>query len=265
MLEALKLFFLAVLQGVTEFLPVSSSGHLAIFDKLLGLNYAGLRVEIMLHFGTLVAVVFYYWKTLFGLIRGVFTGKRESLATAGLIIVGAVPVAVAGVLLNDWLERKYDGDIAFIGGMLIITGIVLFSLRFLPKGSDKKLTWWRALVIGIAQIAALLPGISRSGSTIAAARYLGLSGKNAADFSFIVSIPLLFGATLLDLMKGEEACAEAVGNPVPGWGLLAPAMVVAMITGYLSIKWLMRAVAGTRFWYFGIYCFIAGVAAILLA
>ena len=263
MIEALKLFFLAVLQGITEFLPVSSSGHLAIFDKLLGLNYAGLRVEIMLHFGTLVAVVFYYWKTIFDLVRGVFTGKKESLATAGLIIIGAIPIAVAGVLINDWLEEKYDGNIAFIGGMLIITGLVLFSLRFLPQNSDKKLTWWRALGIGIAQIAALLPGISRSGSTIAAARYLGLSGKNAADFSFIMSIPLLFGATVLDLLKGEEA--GAVGNPAPGWGLLGPAMVIAMITGYFAIKLLMRAITGTKFWYFGVYCVIAGIAAILLA
>lgn len=258
MTEALKVFFLAVLQGITEFLPVSSSGHLAIADKLIGLNSTGVRVEVMLHFGTLVAVVFYYREKILSIIRGIFAGKREGWIAAGLIIAGCIPAIIAYVILGDKLESMFDGSPKVVGIMLMITGLVLTSLKFLKSDTNGKICWWRAFVIGVAQAFAMLPGISRSGSTIACARFCGVSGKNAADYSFLISLPLLFGAALLDVIKPAET-AEA-GQI--GWGVLAPAMVIAAVVGYFSIKFLMKVITGTKFWYFGIYCFIAGLIAL---
>lgn len=264
MTEFLKLIFLAVLQGITEFLPVSSSGHLAICDNLLGLNYSGVRVEVMLHFGTLIAVVLFYWKTLLELICGFFSGKREAIATVSLVLLGCIPVGIAGVALQDWIEARFDGSSLFTGAMLMITGTVLFSLKFAGAKTDAKLTWWRALLIGIAQAVALLPGISRSGSTIAAARFLGIEGRKAADYSFLMSIPLLFGATFLEVVKSAKLpeAGEAAAAQGPGWGMLIPTVAVSCIVGYFSIKFLMKVISGTRFWVFGLYCLAAG--AILL-
>lgn len=257
MAETLKLMVMAVLQGLTEFLPVSSSGHLVIAKGLLGLDAPGVRVEVMLHFGTLVAVVAFYWKRLWSIASGVLGLKRESLLQAAWLFVGCVPALVAYVVFGDAIEEHYDSSVKFTGAMLVCTGVVLTSLKFLRDPGHAKVGWWRAILIGIAQAIALLPGISRSGSTISCARFLGVKPEDAAEFSFLMSVPILAGATLLKIVH-PEAGAEAVG-----WASLIPAMAVSGVVGYFAIKFLIKLLVGRGFWIFGLYCMAAGAAVLM--
>ncbi len=260
MAVAFKVFFLAVLQGVAEFLPISSSGHLALASELIDFEGMGVRVEIVLHLGTLVALLAYYRRTILAIIREALAGRREGWMAIGLLVVGCIPAGLAYVLFDDAIEVAFEGSTKVIGVFLMVTGLILLSLRFRKDDGDGKITWKRALAIGVAQAFALLPGISRSGSTIVCARHLGVSPKNAADYSFLVSLPLLLGATLLSFVHPAEPVAGE-----PGWGLLVPAALVSAVVGYVSIRLLMRVLAGPKFWYFGIYCLAAGLLTICLA
>jgi undecaprenyl-diphosphatase len=260
MSQALKVLFLAVLQGVAEFLPVSSSGHLALAGCLLKFEGMGPRVEAVLHFGTLVALVAYYWRIILAILRRMIAGKREGWIAAGMIVTGCIPAILAYLLFDDAIDAAFGGSPKFIGALLVVTGLILLSLRLRKGDGDGKITWWRTVAIGVAQAVALFPGISRSGSTIVCARHLGVSPKNAADYSFLMSLPLVFGATLMAVVQPGEA---VVGEP--GWGLLIPAAVVAGAVGYFSIKLLMRVIAGPKFWYFGFYCIAAGLLTLILS
>ncbi len=260
MAVAFKVLFLAVPQGVAEFLPISSSGHLALAGRLLNLEGVGVRVEVVLHLGTLAALVVYYRQTLLALAREVLAGSREGWTALGLLVAGCIPAGLAYVLFDDAIEAAFEGSTKAIGVFLMVTGLLLLSLRLRKGGGDGKITWGRALAIGAAQAFALLPGISRSGSTIVCARHLGVSPRNAADYSFLVSLPLLLGATLLSFVHPAE---PVVGGP--GWGLLVPAACVSAVVGYFSIKFLMRILAGPKFWYFGFYCLAAGLLTVCLS
>ena len=260
MSQALKVLFLAVLQGVAEFLPVSSSGHLALAGCLLKFEGMGPRVEAVLHFGTLVALVAYYWRVILAILRQMIAGKREGWIAAGMIVAGCIPAILAYLLFDDAIDAAFGGSPKCIGALLVVTGIILLSLRLRKGDGDGKVTWMRAVIIGVAQAVALFPGISRSGSTIVCARHLGVSPKNAADYSFLMSLPLVFGATLMAVVHPGEAIAGE-----PGWGLLIPAAVVAGVVGYFSIKLLMRVIAGPKFWYFGFYCIAAGLLTLILS
>lgn len=260
MAVAFKVLFLAVLQGVAEFLPISSSGHLALAGRLLNFEGMGVRVEIILHLGTLAALIAYYRQTLLALAREALVGSREGWTAIGLLVVGCLPAGLAYVLFDDAIEAAFEGSAMAIGVFLMVTGLLLLSLRLRKGDGDGKITWGRALAIGAAQAFALLPGISRSGSTIVCARHLGVSPKNAADYSFLVSLPLLLGATLLSFVHPAE---PAIGEP--GWGLLIPAACVSAVVGYFSIRLLMRVLAGPKFWYFGFYCLAAGLLTVCLS
>ena len=259
MSEALKVLFLAVLQGVAEFLPISSSGHLALAGNLINLE-VGPRLETILHFGTLVALVAYYWRTILAIVRGVVTGKREGLTAAGIIVVGCIPAILAYLLFDDIIDEAFGGSAKRIGVFLTVTGLILLSLRLRKGDGYGKITWRRAIAIGLAQAFALFPGVSRSGSTIVCARHLGVSPKNAVNYSFLMSLPLVFGATLMTVVHSGEAVSGE-----PGWGVLFLAAIVAGVVGYFAINLLMRVISGPKFWYFGFYCIAAGLLTILLS
>ncbi len=260
MTEALKVLFLAVLQGVAEFLPISSSGHLALVGNLINLGNIGPRVEAILHFGTLMALLAYYWRTILAIIRGMVAGKREAWIAAGMIVAGCIPAIIAGLLFDDAIEAALGSSSRTIGCLLIVTGLILLSLRLRRETGDGKINWWRAIAIGVAQAFALFPGISRSGSTIVCARHCGVSPKNAVDYSFLMSIPLVFGATLLAFIHPDEATSRE-----PGWAVLILAAVIAGVVGYISIRLLMRVISGPKFWYFGFYCIAAGLLTLILS
>lgn len=277
-METIKILFLAILQGFTEFLPVSSSGHLAIFDQLLGLQNPGTRVEIMLHFGTLFSVVIFYWKRIYQIVGGLFCGERSAWRMALNIIIASIPAAIVYFLLDEKIEAAYDGNLHFIGLMLVITGFILLSLRFVKsttntelsqKADDSKdaktsLTLFRAFLIGCAQAFALLPGISRSGSTIACARHLGVHPKEAAEFSFLMVLPLLLAAATQQLIKDFSADTAVAAQQIPSASLFL-AVIVSAVSGYFSLRLILATLVGRKFWIFGIYCFLAGISVILFS
>ena len=260
MTEALKVLFLAVLQGVAEFLPISSSGHLELVGKIINFGNVSPRLEAILHFGTLMSLVAYYWRTILAILRGMTAGKREGWLAAGMIVAGCIPAIIVYLLFGDSIESALGGSSRTIGCLLVVTGLILLSLRLHGGNGEGKITWGRAVAIGVVQAFALFPGISRSGSTIVCARHLGVSPKNAADYSFLMSLPLVFGATLVAFIHPGEATSGE-----PGWGILFLAAIVAGVIGYFAIKLLMRVIAGPRFWYFGFYCIAAGLLTILLS
>lgn len=252
--ELFDVILLAVLQGIAEFLPISSSGHLVIAQNLLGINAPGMRMEIVLHLGTLISIVAYYRKILIGLICGALRFDRASWSTIGHIALSAIPATLFYFLCHDRVDDLYESTHA-VGGLLIFTGVVLCALRWMKCG-DGPVTAKRALLVGIAQAVAILPGISRSGMTIAAARMTGVAPDKSAEFSFLMCLPLLVGAALLDIIGVTPQQGADAMSP---WLLLAGAVVSAAV-GYAALAVLVRTLRGGRFWLFGVYCLVAGCA-----
>ena len=245
---------LAILQGVTEFLPVSSSGHLVIAQHLLGVDAPGMRLDIFLHLGTLVAIFAYYRKTISSLSLGAFSRNPATRIAAWLyaakLALSAVPAVVVYFLFKEDIEGLFE-NARMVGALLMFTGAVLVGTRYLPRGS-KDVSFLRALVMGCCQALALLPGVSRSGMTLAGARGGRVDAGKAAEFSFLMSAPLIIGASLLELFKGAH-------DGSPGWGLTLYGLALSAIVGYFSLALLVRTLKGKRFWLFGAYCFIAGL------
>jgi undecaprenyl-diphosphatase len=252
--DFIDVMLLSVLQGVAEFLPISSSGHLVIAQNLLGINAPGMRLEIILHLGTLVSVVAFYRIVIWRLVKGFFHFERESLCQIGCIVLSAVPAGLFYALCKDTLDRV-DESTRAVGFLLMFTGVVLLLLKWLSYG-EGKMTWPKALVTGIAQAIAVLPGVSRSGMTIAAARMQGVAPERAAEFSFLMLLPVLIGSALLD--AAGLTSAPGAANPIPGWMLWSGAAVSAIV-GYLSLAILVKTLKGSHFWVFGIYCLLAGL------
>lgn len=259
MREVLDVLLLSVLQGIAEFLPISSSGHLVLAQSLLGVNTPGMRLEVVLHLGTLVSILVYYRNRLTQLVLGTVRGDRESWRTAGQIALSAMPAVFFYLLCHDKINAFFESPRA-VGGFLIFTGVVLYALRWMACGQGR-LTAARALLVGLAQALAVLPGVSRSGMTIAAGRMAGIAPDRAAEFSFLMCIPLLIGAALMDGLGITPAAPEADALPV--WLLLAGAAVSAGV-GYLALSLLVRVLRAGRFWLFGLYCIAAGFVTILL-
>ena len=256
----LEVVVLSVLQGVAEFLPISSSGHLVLGKSLLGLGETGMRLDVCLHVGTLVAVFAFYWSSVRKLLTGLFSAGeavRESWSYAARIILSAVPAGVVGVLFEDRLEAAFASPGA-VGAALVFTGVVLTATRFLPKGSGI-VTLPKALLMGVAQAVAILPGVSRSGMTLVAARASKVEAEKAAEFSFLMSAPPIAGAALLEVLESLKAsAAEAAAAPEVGWGLCAFGAVLAAVVGYASLKFLLRSLKSDKFWMFGPYAVLAG-------
>ena len=256
----IQVIILAILQGVAEFLPISSSGHLVLGQALLGLKTPGITLEVALHAGTLLSTLVYYRQALIKIVKGLLAGSRESWQTALYIIVSAVPAVLFYVLCKKQVDSAFE-DPRTIGGALLFTGAVLLSLRWVPS-RDELNSFWRALFIGISQAVAILPGVSRSGMTISAARLSGISPEKSAEFSFLASIPLIAGATLKKLLESilEKPAAEAEAlSPL----LLIAGICVSAIVGYFALSFLVRTLRGRYFWCFGIYCLLAGCCTLL--
>jgi undecaprenyl-diphosphatase len=248
---------LGLVQGITEFLPVSSSGHLAVLEHLWKLPVESrLPLTTMLHGATALAVIFYFAPLLARLIRGLWARdpvrRSSSWRMLGFIALASIPAGIVGVLLGDLIDRAFSSPL-LVGMMLLVTGGVLFGTRFSqPQG---KTSWVRALLVGIGQAIAILPGISRSGATIASGLYLGMERKEAFEFSFLLAVPAITGAFLLEFRKVDLA----VLNPPA----LAVGMVAAFVAGLAALFVLARAVAGRRLYWFAFYCWLAGLATIV--
>ncbi|MBO7721798.1 MAG: undecaprenyl-diphosphate phosphatase [Kiritimatiellae bacterium] len=240
---------LGVLQGIAEFLPISSSGHLVLGKRFLGMQELGIRLDIFLHVGTLVSIFAFY----FAVIRRIIVGLEWSYMLK--VLLSAVPAGIVGVLFKDDLEAAFTST-EMVGGALIFTGVVLTLTRLLPKGG-KGVSFPRALLMGLAQAVAILPGVSRSGMTLAAARASGVDAEKSAEFSFLMSAPPIAGAALLELVKSLDA-APAASSEV-GWGLTIYGCALSAAVGYFSLKVLLKSLKGRWFWLFGPYCICAGL------
>lgn len=256
---AFKVIVMAIVQGVTEMLPVSSSGHLVLAKRLLGLDAPGATLEVALHAGTLGSILLYYRMRILALIRGLWGGDAGGTwRYAAALALGCAPAAVAGVLFKDRIECLFDSP-RLAGGFLLVTGALLLVSRLARPRGDGEVTPLRGLLVGCVQAFALLPGISRSGSTIAAARLAGVAPAKAAEYSFLMALPLLAGAVLL---SAGEMVHEGAGAVSPG--LLALGAAVAGLVGYAAIGVVVRCLAAGRFWLFGFYCLGAGALAVWL-
>ncbi|MEZ4654669.1 MAG: undecaprenyl-diphosphate phosphatase [Candidatus Eisenbacteria bacterium] len=250
---------LAAVQGLTEFLPISSSGHLVLAESILHVNEPGVALEIVLHLGTLLAVVLYYRADLWSLlVNGLafLAGKRgpEARHAAFMIlwlVLGTLPAAIAGVVFGDRIEAAFE-DPRFVCGALIVTGLLLLS-TLIRRAGNAPLSAGRAFLVGVWQTLALLPGISRSGSTISGGMHLGIRPEEAARFSFLLSIPVILGAAALKARELESAFSDGKA------GLYLLGLAVAFILGYVSIGVLLRLVRRGRFGFFGVYCLAVGI------
>lgn len=248
------ILILGVVQGLTEFLPVSSSGHLVLAKSLLGLKTPdGALLEVVLHTGSMLSIAVYYRQRLRELVLGVLQRERVAWGMAVNILVAAIPVLLVYPLLGKRIEALF-GQPWMTAALICVTGLVLLSTRFAPAG--KALPRPRsALAMGLAQAVALLPGISRSGSTLTAARWLGLAPAAAAELSFLMVLPLLAGATLLHVREALDPAVQTVLPPAA----LAGGLVVSALVGYGALALLVRVFSGARFYLFGVYCLLVGI------
>jgi undecaprenyl-diphosphatase len=266
-MDIVQAIILGLVQGVSEFVPISSSGHLVLVPWLLGWPPPGLVFDTMVHWGTLVAVLAYFWRDFMALasawgrsLASRNVGEPEA-RIAWLIIVGTLPAALMGYVGEDFFESLFAAP-AWAAGLLLVTGLILALSEWLGKRwkEPHQLAFLDSILIGIAQGFAIAPGISRSGATIAAGLFRGLKREAAARYSFLLATPIIFGAgllQLLDLFEVENATARL---PPLILGFLA-----AALSGYLCIRFLLAYLQRGKLYAFAIYCWLAGGASLLIA
>lgn len=252
---------LGLVQGLTEFLPVSSSGHLELGHALFGLEGEGnLTFDILVHGATVLSTLIVFRKDIADLFIGLFKFKwNEPTRYIAMLLVSAVPVAIAGVFFEDFIASLFAGNMVFIGSMLMVTATLLSLAHFMRKGT-REIGFWDAIVIGLAQTVAIIPGISRSGSTIATGMLLGNDKKDLARFSFLMVIIPILGANFLKIVSGDMV-AETSVSIAP----LVAGFFAAFLSGLLACKVMIGIVRKGNLIYFAAYCIVIGLIAIFAA
>ncbi len=255
----IEAIILGIIQGLTEFLPVSSSGHLEIGKALLGIVAKdSLTFSIVVHGATVLSTIVVFRKDLLELIKGVLQFKWNwETKYVLMIFVSMVPVLIVGAFFKDTVEAFFDGNLIFVGAMLLFTAVLL-SFSHFSKKKDKEVNFGRALIIGIAQAVAVLPGISRSGATIATGLITGVKKEKVARFSFLMVLIPIIGANFLDLMDKEAGANSTVGT-----GALVIGFIAAFLSGLAACSWMIKIVSKSKLIYFAIYCAIVGLIAIV--
>ena len=242
---------LGLVQGLTEFLPVSSSGHLVLFQQIFGINVDCLFFDIVVHLGTLVAVVVVYHKSILGIIKNPFGEKGQKL------IFATLPTVIIALLFKDFFAKSFDGGLLFVG--FFVTAIFMFIANYCCKNNYqyKSLNHGNAVIMGIFQGIAILPGISRSGSTIASAMVQGVRRSESAEFSFLMSIPAILGSLVFELIEMPSAALTI--SPLS----LVVGFFASAVSGYLAIKLMLKVIKKAKFLWFGIYMLILAVFVLL--
>lgn len=261
-MESLFYLVLGVVQGLTEFLPVSSSGHLKLGQELMGLHEEDLTFTVLVHAATALSTVVVFRQDMLQLAQDAFARGEHGNASRrylGLLLLSAVPAGVIGLLYKDQIEGL--ATTRFVGAMLCVTALVLFLSQRASAG-NRPIGASRALGVGLAQALAILPGISRSGSTIGAALMLGISREEAARFSFLMALIPIGGATLLTIKDLMEQPSWGVAGEIPwlGYGL---GTLAAFVSGWAACTWMIRLVKRSNLAGFGGYCLLAGILAII--
>jgi len=258
-MEIIDAIVLGIIQGLTEFLPVSSSGHLEIGKAILGDNSIpeeSMMVTVVLHFATALSTIVVFRKDIAEIFKGLFQFKYNEETEFSLkIILSMIPAALVGVFFEEELETLFGGNILFVGFMLLITALLLW-LADKARDTGNPVSFSNALVIGISQAIAILPGISRSGATISTSVLLGNDKGKAARFSFLMVVPLILGKIAKDILDGKLAGSTVDFVP------LAFGFVAAFIAGLVACTWMIALVKKSKLRYFAIYCFVVGLIAI---
>ena len=253
---------LGIIQGLTEFLPVSSSGHLEIFKEIFSSDYQpkeSLLITITLHAATAMSTLFYFRKDIGFIFKELLRfEKSESLYFALKIILSMIPAVIVGLFFEDFIASLFDRNLLLVGFMLLITAFLLFQADRIGK-NNKPLNYRSVLLIGVIQAIAILPGISRSGATIALAVLLGIDRERAARFSFLMVIPLIFGSMAKSLLEIDSVTQS------PDYLSLLVGFIAAFITGIFACKWMIALVKKSQLKYFSFYCIVLGVIAIVYA
>lgn len=252
---------LGIVQGFTEFLPVSSSGHLELGKAILGdtsVPEESLLFTVVLHFATALSTIVVFRKDVYEIVRGLFQFKWNEESKFSLrIVISMIPAVLVGVFFEKQLEAFFGGNIAFVGAMLIVTAVLLW-LADRAKYTGRKVSNGNALVIGIAQAIAMLPGISRSGATISTSVLLGNDKSKAARFSFLMVVPLIFGKIAKDIASGE------LSSESTNLGILGVGFIAAFICGLIACTWMITLVRKSKLSWFAIYCLVIGIIAIIV-
>ncbi|MDY6786800.1 MAG: undecaprenyl-diphosphate phosphatase [candidate division WOR-3 bacterium] len=252
-----KSLLLGIIQGLTEFLPVSSSGHLVLFRELLQIKTDNLFMEISMHFGSLLALIIYFRARILGLIGGGYNEIKErrenktNLRFMGLVIIGMIPAVLAGLFLKEHIENAFT-SVLFTGIMFLLTGGIILITKFVSRRSGK-IRIKSAVIIGLMQVFALLPGISRSGITISSGILSGVSRKQAADFSFFMAMPLILGSFIMEL---REVSMQFEFYIITG-------IVSSLIASYIAILVLYKLLESEKFYRFAYYLFPLGILTII--
>ncbi len=260
-MSTLEAILLGIVQGLTEFLPVSSSGHIELAKALFGVDPGeeNLLFTVVVHFATAMSTVVVFRKDVAEIFRGLFRFQNnEELHFSLKILLSMVPAAFVGLVFEEQINTLFNGQTLLVGAMLIITALLLL-LADKAKNTDKPVNYTNALVIGIAQAIAILPGISRSGATISTSVLLGIDRSRAARFSFLMVVPLIFGKVAKDLIDGGSSLFVG-GNA----GIYVAGFVAAFVTGLLACKLMIALVRKAQLKVFAIYCFAVGVLALAL-
>lgn len=263
-MEIIDAILLGIIQGLTEFLPVSSSGHLEIGKALLGsesLPQESLLFTVVLHFATALSTLTIFRKDIAIIIQGLFTGMTtltwtEEAKFSAKIIVSMIPAVIIGYKFEHEFEELFGNSIFLVGCMLIVTAILLF-LADRAKKTHKKVSLLDGFIIGLAQGVAMLPGISRSGATISTSVLLGIDKSKAARFSFLMVVPLIFGKIAKDVLEGQ------IDYTSSNFTYLSVGFISAFVSGLFACSWMIKLVKQSKLTYFAIYCVIVGLAAII--
>jgi undecaprenyl-diphosphatase len=250
---------LGLIQGLTEFLPVSSSGHLEIAKSLFGVDpESSFYFTIAVHGATVLSTLVVFWKEIVSLIAGTFKFKmNEETSYVLKIIISMIPVGITGLLLKDPIESLYNGNMVFIGLMLLVTSALLAGAHFIKK-RDRNISYLDALIIGIAQAIAVIPGISRSGATISMGLMIGNRKDEITRFSFLMVLIPIIGANLMKILSNEAGTGSVRG------GMILIGFLTAFISGYFACKWMIGLVKRSKLIWFSIYCLIVGIISVLL-
>lgn len=262
-MSILEALILGILQGLTEFLPVSSSGHLEIGKVILGVDISAsesLFFTVVVHAATALSTMVIFREDIIMLIRLLFEKARWNAGRQYIlfIIISMVPAVFVGLFFNEQIKSLFDGNLLLVGSMLIVTGVVLFATTKV-KRKRHHISFLNAIILGVAQAIAILPGVSRSGATIGTALILGVERTRAARFSFLMVIPVIMGAMAKDIMDMDMSVAMQETNTIP----LIIGFVSAFVTGLLACTWMVELVKKSKLIYFAIYCFIVGAFAIV--
>lgn len=257
-MNVLDAIILGIIQGLTEFLPVSSSGHIEIGQAILGtesLKENEQLLSVVLHAATALSTIWVFRKDIGEILLGLLQSKwNEQWQFAVKVVISMIPAAFIGFFYDDALEALFEGQLKLVGAMLFITGGLLF-LADRAKNTNKDVSFWNAVIIGLSQAVAILPGISRSGATISTSVLLGVDREKAARFSFLMVVPLILGKMAKDILDGKFQLSEELALP------LLAGFIAAFFTGLFACVWMISLVKQSKLSWFAIYCFIVGTIA----